>query len=93
MPAQEPHDPGKIERSAAARHVDGVMLASLHGTDPLTAALTRMGIPVVSNERALGPAVVPYVGVDNYGGAMAAVGHLVESGRNRVATIAGPPPG
>lgn len=82
------HD--RIERSVAARHVDGVMLSSLHGTDPLTAALTRIGLPVVSNERALGSTVVPCVGVDNYGGATAAVRHLVESGRTRIATIAGP---
>jgi DNA-binding LacI/PurR family transcriptional regulator len=82
------HD--RIERSVAARHVDGVMLSSLHGADPLTTALPRIGLPVVSNERALGSTVVPYVGVDNYGGAVAAVRHLVESGRTRIATIAGP---
>lgn len=80
----------RIERSIAAHHVDGVMLASLHGADPLPTALTRIGIPVVCNERSLGPASVPYVGVDNVGGAAAAVRHLLDSGRTRIATIAGP---
>ncbi|MEV5707482.1 LacI family DNA-binding transcriptional regulator [Actinoallomurus sp. NPDC052274] len=83
------HD--RIERSVAARHVDGVMLSSLHGADPLPAVLTRIGIPVVCNERPLGPVSVPYVGVDNHGGAVAAVRHLLGSGRRRIATIAGPP--
>lgn len=81
----------RIERSVAAHHVDGVLLASLHGADPLPAALTRIGIPVVCNERALGPASLPYVGVDNAGGASGAVRHLRAAGRRRIATIAGPP--
>jgi DNA-binding LacI/PurR family transcriptional regulator len=80
----------RIERSAAARHVDGVLLASLHGADPLPAALTRLGIPVVCNERPLGSVSLPYVGVDNAGGASAAVRHLLDAGRSRIATIAGP---
>jgi DNA-binding LacI/PurR family transcriptional regulator len=82
------HD--RIERSVAARHVDGVMLASLHGVDPLPAALSRIGVPVVCNERPLGPVSVPYVGVDNLGGAVTAVRHLLAAGRRRIATIAGP---
>jgi DNA-binding LacI/PurR family transcriptional regulator len=80
----------RIERSVAARHVDGVLLASLHGADPLPAALARIGVPVVCNERPLGSTSLPYVGVDNVGGAAAAVRHLVDSGRTRIATIAGP---
>ncbi|WFB11073.1 LacI family transcriptional regulator [Streptomyces sp. LX-29] len=80
----------RIERFALARHVDGVIMASLHGTDPLPARLARMGIPVVCNERLLGPQSPPYVGVDNERGAAAAVHHLLDSGRTRVATVAGP---
>jgi DNA-binding LacI/PurR family transcriptional regulator len=91
MLAGSPASHERIERSVAAHHVDGVMLSSLHGADPLPAALTRLGVPVVCNERTLGPASVPYVGVDNRGGAEAAVRHLIASGRRRVATIAGPP--
>lgn len=90
MLAGSPKSHTRIERSTAARHVDGVLLASLHGADPLPAALTRIGIPVVCNERPLGSTTLPYVGVDNAGGAAAAVAHLVASGRARIATIAGP---
>lgn len=80
----------RIERSVAGRHVDGVLLASLHGADPLPAALTRIGVPVVCNERPPGPVSLPYVGVDNAGGAATAVRHLVATGRTTIATIAGP---
>ena len=82
------HD--RVERYAMAGHVDGVMIISMHGSDPLPAKLSRMGIPVVCNERPLGRVALPYVGVDNIGGAEAAVRHLLASGRKRVATIAGP---
>jgi DNA-binding LacI/PurR family transcriptional regulator len=82
------HD--RIERYARAGHVDGVMLVSLHADDPLPAALARSGVPVVCNERPLGRPGLPYVGVDNAGGAAAATHHLVASGRRHVATIAGP---
>ncbi|MDX3227772.1 LacI family DNA-binding transcriptional regulator [Streptomyces sp. ME19-01-6] len=90
MMARSPASRDRIERFALARHVDGVMVASVHGADPLPASLARMGIPVVSNERLLGPAPLPYVGVDNAGGAATAVRHLVRSGRTRIATVAGP---
>ncbi|MEV4646441.1 LacI family DNA-binding transcriptional regulator [Saccharopolyspora sp. NPDC049357] len=90
MLAGSPASRARIERSAVAGRVDGVMLASLHGTDPLSEALAKSGIPVVSNERVLGPVEVPSVGVDNRGGARAAVEHLIASGRTRIATITGP---
>ncbi|MBL1098691.1 LacI family DNA-binding transcriptional regulator [Streptomyces coffeae] len=80
----------RIERFALARHVDGVMMASIHGADPLPAALARMGIPVVCNERALGATALPYVGVDNAAGTAGAVRHLAASGRTRIGTVAGP---
>jgi DNA-binding LacI/PurR family transcriptional regulator len=82
------HD--RIEQYAMAGHVDGVMVASVHGADPLPATLTRMGVPVVCNGRPLGHSTVPYVDVDSVGGAAAAVRHLVNAGRQRIATIAGP---
>jgi DNA-binding LacI/PurR family transcriptional regulator len=80
----------RIERYAMAGHVDGVMFASMHGADPLPTTLARTGIPVVCNERPLGRSVLPYVGVDNVGGAAAATRHLIDLGRQRIATIAGP---
>jgi DNA-binding LacI/PurR family transcriptional regulator len=82
------HD--RIEQYAMAGHVDGVMMASVHGADPLPTALARMGIPVVCNGRPLGRSSVPYVDVDSIGGSVAAVERFVQSGRQRIATIAGP---
>jgi DNA-binding LacI/PurR family transcriptional regulator len=82
------HD--RIERYAIGGHVDGVMFASLHGADPMPAALARLGIPVVANGRPLGRQTVPYVDVDHAGGVGLAVGHFLECGRTRIATIAGP---
>lgn len=90
MLAGSPASHARIERSVAGRHVDGVLLASLHGADPLPAALTRIGVPVVCNERPPGPVSLPSVGVDNAGGAVTAVRHLIAAGRTRIATIAGP---
>ncbi|GIF64956.1 LacI family transcriptional regulator [Asanoa ishikariensis] len=84
------HD--RVERYTMGRHVDGVMFASMHGADPLPAALIRMGIPVMCSGRPLGRATVevPYVDVDQIGGVVSAVRHLLDSGRKRIATISGP---
>ena len=82
------HD--RIERYAMARHVDGVIIFSMHGADPLPNTLARMGIPVLCGGRPLGRSTVPYVEVDNVGGASLAVRHLLTVGRRRIATIAGP---
>ncbi len=90
MLASSPESHQRIEQYALARHVDGVMLASMHGSDPLPDALARQGIPVVAMERPLGRATVPIVGVDSIAGAAAAVRHLLDRGRTRIATIAGP---
>jgi DNA-binding LacI/PurR family transcriptional regulator len=82
------HD--RVERYAMARHVDGVLFASIHGADPLPELLARRGIPVLCNGRPLGKATVPYVDVDHVGGVATAVRHLLAIGRTRIATIAGP---
>jgi DNA-binding LacI/PurR family transcriptional regulator len=88
MPEGRP-DEERVERYLAAGHGDGVMLISLHGSDPLPDALRRHGIPVVVGGRPPGPGV-SYVDVDNRAGAGSAVQHLLDGGRRRVATIAGP---
>jgi DNA-binding LacI/PurR family transcriptional regulator len=84
----ESHD--RVERYAAGGHVDGVMLFSIHGADPLPATLMRMGLPVVCNGRPLVRSQLPYVDADNADGAERAVRYLIDAGRNRIATIAGP---
>ncbi|GGO06023.1 LacI family DNA-binding transcriptional regulator [Microbispora bryophytorum] len=80
----------RIERYIASGHVDGVMLISMHGADPLPSAVARMGVPVVSYGRPAVPVPLPYVDNDNVGGAEKAVRHLLDGGRRRIATIAGP---
>ena len=73
-----------------AGHVDGVLLVSLHGDDPLPTRLTGAGIPVVLAGRPPKGVKASYVDVDNRQGALSAVGHLVAGGRRTVATITGP---
>lgn len=82
------HD--RAERYATGGHADGVLFASVHGADPLPELLARNGIPVVCSGRPLGPSQVPYVDVDQRGGVTTAITHLLERGRRRIATIAGP---
>jgi len=74
-------------RYAVAGHVDGVLSVSTRAGDPIRDELARHGVPVVCTGRADGS----YVDVDNAGGAAAAVGHLLDTGRRRIATVTGPP--
>jgi DNA-binding LacI/PurR family transcriptional regulator len=82
-------DEVRAEGFLAAGHVDGVLLISLHGSDPLPEDLAARGIPVVVGGRPPS-SVVTYVDVDNQRGAGLAVQHLIDVGRHRIATIAGP---
>jgi DNA-binding LacI/PurR family transcriptional regulator len=95
--AQDVPDRGRLERYVVSGHADGVLLASLHGDDPLPGTLERAGVPAVLVGRPAG--VVPrsngtasasYVDADNRGGAGLAVDHLAMRGRRRIATITGP---
>ncbi|GLZ79729.1 LacI family transcriptional regulator [Actinorhabdospora filicis] len=79
----------RVRRYTSA-HVDGVLLVSHHGNDPLYTALNAQGPPVVCGGRPLYAANTSYVDVDNTGGAYKAVDYLIRAGRRRIATIAGP---
>jgi DNA-binding LacI/PurR family transcriptional regulator len=83
-------DRGRLERYVVGDHVDGVLLASLHGEDPLPSILERAGVPAVLVGRPADPAPATYVDADNRGGARKAVDHLVARGRRTIATISGP---
>jgi len=88
-----PASPADTERTAdylAAGHVDGALLASLHGDDPLPERMSRAGIPFVVGGRPLRGDGASLVDVDNRGGARSAVAHLIGRGCRVVATIAGP---
>jgi DNA-binding LacI/PurR family transcriptional regulator len=72
-------------------HVDGVLLASMHGDDPLPRVLLQAGVPTVVGGRPDRPVPgLTYVDTDNVGGGELAAARLVAAGRRRVATIAGP---
>lgn len=84
---------GKRQRLAqylSGQHVDGVLLISLHGGDPLPLQLEAAGLPTVVGGLPVGLQPVSYVDIDNRGGARQAVGHLLASGRRAIAAIAGP---
>ncbi len=87
---QSARDASRIERYLAAGHVDGALLVSLHGDDPLPSQLAAHGVPVVVGGRPPHGAAVSFVDVDNVQGARSAVEHLVANGRRTIATIAGP---
>ena len=80
----------RLERYLAAGHIDGVLLVSLHGYQPLPGRLAERGVPFVVGGRPAEPERFSYVDVDNVGGAFAAAAHLKSCGRRAIATIAGP---
>lgn len=85
-------DRERFERYARGGHVDGVILLSLHGDDPMPRRLLEAGVPVMLSGRPFSPNPgLPYVDTDNEGGARTAVALLAERGRRRIATITGPP--
>lgn len=87
-PNSPSHD--RVERYTTGGHVDGVITFSTHGAEPLPERLIRSGVPVVCSGRPMTHHPVPYVDVEQEGGARAAVRYLLDSGRRRIATIAGP---
>jgi DNA-binding LacI/PurR family transcriptional regulator len=86
---------GRDGRASAIEHlrgadVDGALIVSMHTRN--AAALARVDVPMVGVGRptCADPDRYSYVDVDNHGGAARAVRHLLEAGRSRIATIAGP---
>jgi LacI family transcriptional regulator len=69
-------------------YLDGVIVASASSDSPLIPRLLRDGVLVVSVGRYPDDRV-PYVDVDNVGGARMAVEHLIRLGHRRVGTITG----
>jgi DNA-binding LacI/PurR family transcriptional regulator len=73
-----------------AGHVDGAVLVSLHGDDPLPGRILEARIPAVVVGRPLHASGISYVDVDNRGGARSAVADLIAGGRRVIASIGGP---
>ncbi|MET8545882.1 LacI family DNA-binding transcriptional regulator [Kitasatospora sp. NPDC004799] len=79
----------RVEQLLQTRAVDGVMLMSLRGDDPLTCLALEAGVPAVFGGKPLHGQVPYYVDVDNVRGARQATDHLISLGRTRIATITG----
>ena len=88
--AQASQRRGGLDHYLTRQHVDGVLLLSLHADDELPDRIRAHGLPVVVGGRTHEGISSDFVDVDNVQGAALAVGHLVERGRQRIATIAGP---
>jgi DNA-binding LacI/PurR family transcriptional regulator len=88
--AQASERRGGLDRYLTRQHVDGVLLLSLHDDDELPERIRAHGVPVVVGGRTRAAVTDGFVDVDNVQGAALAVAHLVERGRTRIATIAGP---
>jgi len=89
------HARGDQQRERALRyvcngHVDGALLISMHGDDPMPDAIRAAGIPMVAMGRPLSGPRADYVDADNAGGGGEAVRHLIAAGRRCLATVAGP---
>ncbi|MEO3867782.1 LacI family DNA-binding transcriptional regulator [Nonomuraea sp. B12E4] len=84
---QEEHE--RLQHYLTSQHVDGVLLLSLHGADPLPGRLEAMGVPTVLGGRPVGLDPYSYVDMDNRAGARQAVKYLLGLGRGAIATIAG----
>ncbi len=90
--AQEAGDTARLLRYLRAGHVDGALVMSHHLEDHLPTELSKIGMRCVFLGRPLEPGdvQVPYVDVDNVGGARSATEHLIARGAKRIGTIAGP---
>ncbi|WP_432088564.1 LacI family DNA-binding transcriptional regulator [Streptomyces sp. bgisy095] len=80
----------RFEQYLAAQRVDGVLLVSVHGDDPLPDQVRALGLPAVLNGRRSRDENVAFVDSDNTGAGRTAVAHLAARGRRAVATVTGP---
>lgn len=89
--AQGDEQTADTARYLTGGHTDGALFISEHGGHDLARTLTDAGVPVVIGGRPMDPSFrVAYVDQDNVGGADLAAKHLRQSGRRRIAAIAGP---
>jgi DNA-binding LacI/PurR family transcriptional regulator len=89
--ASSDEERSQLETFVAGGHLDGVVLVSLHGADPLPGRLHQMGVPVVLSGRPyVDDGSLPYVDADNRGGARSATAVLLDRGCRTIGTVAGP---
>jgi DNA-binding LacI/PurR family transcriptional regulator len=81
----------RLERSLTGGLVEGAILLSVHAEDPLPSRLVDRGLPIVLSGRP--PDHVDRlasVDADNVMGGRQATEHLLDTGRSRIAVVAGP---
>lgn len=89
--AQPADEEERLLQYLRGRYVDGAIVASHHREDRLAEHLTALGLPCVFIGRPwIGSERVSYVDSDNAGAAGQAARVLIDAGRRRIATIAGP---
>ena len=89
MIAQSPLERQRLDGYLTRQHVDGALLLSLHGQDPLPGVLEERGVPTVRAGQAMYGDTHCYVDADNRGGAREATAYLRHQGRRRITTITG----
>ncbi|MBN1426768.1 MAG: LacI family DNA-binding transcriptional regulator [Anaerolineae bacterium] len=77
-------------RAVRSQTMDGLIISSTVLDEPLIPLLLEEQVPFVSVGRLPAHADVSYIDVDNLHGARMAVNHLLEVGRQHIATITGP---
>ena len=91
MAAGTPEERRQITDYVGAGHVDGVLVISSRAGSPVISALRQRGVPTVACGTPLGfEGQIGYVEADETGGARTMVRHLIDCGRQRIATITGP---
>nr|WP_246064012.1 LacI family DNA-binding transcriptional regulator [Nonomuraea longispora] len=80
----------RIVSHVEGRLSDGVVLLPPDRGDTLAERLSRTGVPIVLLGKPAVASLVPYVDVDNAGGAAAATEHLVARGRRHIGMVCGP---
>ncbi|WP_238431435.1 LacI family DNA-binding transcriptional regulator [Streptomyces cavernae] len=88
--AQSQQEREQLSTFLTGRHIDGVLLTSLHDDDPLPGQLDAGDIPTVMVGAPTGYTPDYGVDLDNADGARRAARHLIERGRRRIAVITGP---
>ncbi len=91
MLAGTPQERDRVLHFVRGGHADGVLLISMHDGDPLAQQLQATGVPVVVCGRPPpGGPPMTYVAADDRGGAQLMTRYLLDQGRERIGTVAGP---
>lgn len=90
MLAESDRDRARVLSALQHGNVDGALLVSTHGNDPLPRMLVDAGFRAVTFARPPGPLPLSFVDVAHRDGARLAADHLVARGCRDVAVIAGP---